>query len=114
MAWFQLFRFFSKAATYTPADPSAVEAAGEEGERHRAYHQQIVLFGMVFGIGGVFLGAPVVIQLLREAEGDLSRLGAKGLLAPPLLMGIAGTCFGVALACLLAPRDFLEGPLGRK
>ncbi len=32
----------------------------------------------------------------------------------PVLFGVGGAFFGIAIACLFAPRDFLAGLVGRK
>lgn len=39
---------------------------------------------------------------------------ARGLLLAPFLFCAGGLLYGVAMACLFAPRDFLAGPLGEK
>ena len=92
-------------------DPKEVEAAGDDAELHPTYHRTIVLMGGVFALLGALASVFVVAQLLHES-GENTRI--KMIVGPPIFMTVAGFCFGVAAACLVAPTSFLTGPLGRK
>jgi hypothetical protein len=110
---FWLFRFCWSAVKQIRKDRATVETVDEDAARHRAYHQRILWCGGVFGAIGLLIGGGVTVELVREAGWDWTH-GTRALIAAPLMLGVAGTCFGVALACLFAPRSFLEGPLGKK
>jgi hypothetical protein len=114
MALFEFFRFFSGATKYISEDPAALKAAGKEAPQQLAYHRRVVSFGALFGVVGVLLGIPVVAELYRETGGNPHGHEVLGLIAAPMATGVAGACFGVAMACLFAPRYFLEGPVGKK
>ena len=85
--------------------------AGESGQRHSAYHKRIILVSSVFGILGAAIGIIASIALAVDAK---SGKDIKGVLLTPFMFGAGGLLFGVAVACLFAPRDFLTGPLGKK
>ena len=106
-----LFDFYAKAGDYATPDPSALARAGESGRRHSGYHKRIVLVSCIFGVLGAVPGIIflVVAAGVAKAGNDLI-----GLLFAPFMFGAAGLLFGVAVACLFAPRDFLTGPLGEK
>jgi hypothetical protein len=114
MALFELFRFLTGATKYVSEDPAALKAAGNEASQHQTYHRRVVSFGAMFGVVGVLLGIPVVAELYRETGGNPNEHEVLGLIAAPMGTGVAGACFGVAMACLFAPRTFLEGPMGKK
>ena len=106
-----LKRFFREALGYVETDDDAVEQAGEASSRHATYHKRIVLVAIVFGVIGVLCGIGFIASVfLWPKPGDDTRLA----LLSPLLFGAAGVLYGVAVACLFAPRPFLEGPMGKK
>lgn len=66
--------------------------------------------GCAFAILGVLVGlftSAVVASDVKSAK------DVKGLLLVPVLYGAGGFVFGMALTCLMAPRSFLTGPVGR-
>jgi hypothetical protein len=111
MGLFSLFRFYEKTGEYMTPDPTAVEKAGELGERHATYHRRIVLVGGIFGAIGAALGLALSIGTSTADKADKD---VKGILLAPLMFAAAGVLFGVAMACLFAPTEFLMGPVGRK
>jgi hypothetical protein len=78
---------------------------------HANFHCRIVRVAGIFaGIGGllgiaVSLAAMGTIQTGREFF---------GLFLMPIAFGCGGFLFGMSLMCMFAPREFLEGPVGRK
>jgi hypothetical protein len=110
----QLFSFISGARKLSSADADL--AGADDGARtHRRWHRKIVTSAALFGLGGLILSVPAIMQMVAEQKGrPLTRGDLKTFTAAPLILGVAGTCFGAAAACLFAPRAFLEGPLGRK
>jgi hypothetical protein len=108
--FFQVLRFFEEAWTYSCTDDADVHEAGVDGTRHASFHRRIVSVGVPFGVVGAGLG---IAFLLASGGQAAPRDGAKVLLAP-LMFAASGLIFGVAVACLFAPRAFLTGPVGRR
>jgi hypothetical protein len=108
--FFQIFRFFGEATTFAlPAD-DAVREAGTEGAKHASFHRRIVAVAVLGGVVGAGLGTAMLASGGGKAP---ERDGAMLILAPRLFAAI-GLIFGVAVACLFAPRAFLAGPVGRR
>jgi hypothetical protein len=106
-----LFDFFRKAPEFIEPDARALEQSGDNRPRHAAYHKRIVKLAIIFGIvGAVGTG----IAVLFVAAGPRAGRDLKMIILAPVLFGIGGAFFGTAIACLIAPRDFLEGPVGQK
>ncbi len=107
---FKILFFFLEATRYQHLDADALELAGERGEVDAGYHRTIVRWAQRCGLGGFLLGLPVAAL----AVADPHNRGLLGVVLTPFLFAIAGILLGVALACLLAPREFLIGPIGQK
>src|SRR5215471_3210705 len=105
-----MFDFLKAATGYIrPDEADTEEAGGQEGTAAR-YHGRVVRVACACGV--VFaVAAP--IGLLMESRG-LRPGELTMVLTSPLMGGIGGLIFGVAAACLLAPHEFLTGPVGRK
>lgn len=107
-----LFSFFTDAVGFVQPDPDKVARCGDLGTRHAAYHKRIVLVSCICGgigavVGIVFLGYAWFDPKLKPNDRSAAFMA-------PFLCGAAGILFGAAAACLFAPDDFLEGPLGQK
>jgi hypothetical protein len=108
MGLFKLLRFYGEASSYVTPDATAITEAGDDAGRHIRYHRRIVLLSGV--CGGVGAAAGVAFMIAGGRPGD----DTHGLYLAPLMFGAAGLLFGAAVACLVAPRAFLTGPVGRK
>ena len=109
----QLIRFYEEANTYRSPEQAAVEQAGAAGIEHASYHSRIVRVASLFGLLGALLGLGLPVGVM-VANKDGTPQVVKMLLFAPFLYGAAGLLFGVAMACLFAPRSFLTGPVGQK
>lgn len=109
---FQLLGFFREATGYVRPDDDAVRRAGSTGERHSGYHRKIVWISGV--LGALFALAGLAASIAELTGGKMRESDAKVVLLAPLLAGVAGIMFGVAVACLFAPSEFLTGPMGAK
>ncbi len=103
-----LFSFFHNASDYVTPEHAALEQSGEFRETHASYHRRIVQVSCIFGVLGAMAGIALSISTALNEE------NARGVLLGPFLFGAAGLLFGVAVACLFAPRKFLTGPMGDK
>ena len=112
MGHFGLYmKFFREAMGYIVPDETEIDQLGEAAPRHSTYHKRIIVVCSALGSVGVLAGASFsVIGFLWPPPGDKTRL----LLLAPFMAGAAGVLFGVAVACLFAPREFLTGPIGSK
>jgi len=106
-----LFQFFKDADQYILPDQAAAEKAGESGPKHTAYHRRIVAISALCGIVSAVAGI-IVVGAGRDSHSEHVR--PSYFILTPLLLGAAGLLFGVAIACVLAPREFLAGPMGQK
>src|SRR5688572_17017953 len=89
------------AASGPPAGPR------DDARRHAAYHRRIVLAGCCSAAVGAALGL-CASYLMASAPDAAERL--KMIATLPVAFGVAGFSFGMAGACLVAPRAFLDGP----
>jgi hypothetical protein len=107
----RLFEFYRQLRGLARPDHGDVERAGEAGARHAAYHKRVFLVGGAVGVLGLALGLLLVI--LWVAREGWSIQVVRGL---PLVLtfGAYGFLLGMAVMCLVAPEDFLTGPVGRK
>lgn len=108
---FSTWKAFKGAAEYVRPDDRAVVACGEEAPRHASYHRWIILGGIVFALGGMVV---FPLGLMWEAAGKEREVDFVAMLRGAGIGAAAGMLLGVALTCLIAPRDFLLGPMGRK
>ena len=107
MGLFDAIRQIADTANSAPqtADPSDADAA-----RHARYHRKIVFVGGCFAALGVVLGLLTSVVVASDAK---SGKDIKGVILAPVMYGAGGFVFGMALMCLVAPRAFLTGPVGR-
>ncbi len=77
---------------------------------HATYHRRIVGVGGCFAAAGAVLGLVISVVMAGEAK---SGRDIKGVILMPVMMGLGGFMFGMAVMCLVAPRAFLTGPVGR-
>lgn len=105
----QLLGFFREASRYAELEEVAVSLVGEDGPGHSSYHRGIVACAAVLGVVGAGLGIAMLAY-----DGEIPERDRNKLLIAPLMFAAIGVVFGTALACLFAPRAFLEGPVGRK
>jgi len=106
-----LFEFFRKAPEFIEPDAQALEQAGDDRPKHAAYHKRIVKLAIIFGIVGAVGGA---VAAVFAAVGPRVERNHRAIILAPVLFGIGGAFFGTAIACLIAPSDFLTGPVGQK
>src|SRR5262245_44967974 len=93
------------SSTTLAGDPADAEAA-----RHARYHRRIVFVGGCFAALGVMFGLITSVVVASDAK---SGRDIKGVILAPVMYGAGGFVFGMALMCLVAPRAFLTGPVGR-
>jgi hypothetical protein len=77
---------------------------------HSRYHYWIVIVGCFFTVVGVILGLVTSVIVANSAKTAKVR---KGIVLAPVLFGAGGFVFGMAIMCLMAPRSFLTGPIGK-
>jgi hypothetical protein len=106
---YELYRFFEEALTYARPDEADLEDTGAEAPYQLRVHRRIVLVSALFGLLAAGGGSLYLIQ-----EGNAAQHLDSKLLLAPFLFAAGGLLLGVALACLFAPRRFLESPVGRK
>ena len=107
----QMLDFFKEATTYIKPDPEALREAGDSAPHQLGYHRRIIAmsgFGAVVGaIAGIVMS--VLMSGTPQAERDL-----KLLLLFPIIVAVVGTLIGTSISCLIAPEEFLRGPVGSK
>jgi hypothetical protein len=69
-----------------------------------------VFVGSCFAVVGVVLGLITSVALL---SGRVAGPSLRGIVLAPVMYGVGGFVFGMALMCLVAPRAFLTGPVGQ-
>ncbi|MBM3996400.1 MAG: hypothetical protein FJ303_19940 [Planctomycetes bacterium] len=114
----KIWLLFQEALTYVEPDPAALAESGVDRDRYLWWHRHFVTMARIFGTLALVLALVwVVLALTLEPEGG--RPPPPGamifalLLAPPLAF-LLGSLYGAVLTILIAPSDFLLGPLGRK
>jgi hypothetical protein len=98
-----------KGLARTAASVPDAEPGDEEAMRAAVAHKRIAVTACCGAALGLALGLTVAGWALFNGAGVASTL----VLTVPPAFGVAGFAFGVALACMVAPRSFLEGPAGR-
>lgn len=90
--------------------PSINDTNRAEEQRQLGYHKRILLVGGCFAtlavIPGVVTSAVTASQMGSDRQIRAMMLGS-------LIFAAAGFVLGVAIMCLVAPRAFLTGPVGR-
>src|SRR5580692_9590170 len=106
MAIGPILDFIAAAVGFLHPDPDAAEQTKDASVLN--YHRKVVVTAAV--CGGITAAAGIVaVSLADSKEKDI-----KMLLLLPILFLVIGIVMGVALACLVAPREFLTGPVGEK
>ena len=108
MALSQILDFLKAATGYIKPDAADLDEAGGAESPEARYHTRVIVAAAVCGVIMSIAGT-VGAVLAKGRKEDL-----KMLLVAPLLSGVAGILAGVAGACLVAPHEFLTGPVGRK
>jgi hypothetical protein len=110
-----LVSFFRGGSSFLEPDEAALHAAGVNRERYVIGHRRIVNLARFFGIMGLVLwsGALIFGSVVVGVQFDNPGKAFVVCLSP-FLGCMLGATVGAILGCLLAPRDFLHGPLGRK
>jgi hypothetical protein len=109
MGIFRLFRFFTEARQYAQLDPEQLRQAGASAPRHQSYHRRVVWTSAIAGLVVATIGT---LGLLNDKPAN--DRDARLVYYAPFLFGAAGMLLGVALACMLAPTEFLTGPMGSR
>ena len=104
-----LFDGIKQMADTAGAVPSAGDPADAESRHHAKYHKRIVFVGGCFAAVGVVLG---LITSAVVASDVKSGRDIRGIVLAPVTFGAGGFVFGMAVMCLVAPREFLNGPVG--
>jgi hypothetical protein len=108
MALSQLLDFLKAATGYVKPEAADLEEAGGVESPAARYHTRVVIAA---GVSGVIVAIAGTGAAMMEKG---SKNDVKMLLLGPLVFGVAGILLGTAGACLMAPREFLTGPVGRK
>jgi hypothetical protein len=108
MAVSQFLDFLKSATGYVKPEAADLEEAGGIESPAARYHTRVVIAAAVCGVI-VSIAGTVGAVMEKGSKNDL-----KMLLLAPLIFGIAGILLGVAGTCLMAPNEFLTGPVGRK
>jgi hypothetical protein len=110
-----LFGMISELMEVATTAPATGDLGEGEARRHAKYHYRIVIGACVFAALGAILGVAGMVGVFTLAkpgtDGHHGRIG--GLLLAPFTFSVAGFVFGMAMMCLIAPTDFLNGPVGR-
>lgn len=109
MPIFRLFKFVNAAVAHARLEPDLARRAGDSAARHRSYHWRVVCIAIATGI---MIGVSVTYKLLHEKSDD--GLGKYHMYVAPFFFGAVGVVLGAALGCLIAPREFLVGPIGER
>src|SRR5438309_65465 len=111
MSLFALFQFYQEASDYQQPDQAAVTAMDPDGGQHVDYYRRIVGVSCACGAVGFLLGVAVWALALTDGEAVDVKTGKEAMfmLLAPLILAAPGLLFGAALACAVAPRDFLLG-----
>ena len=105
-----LFNATRQISDTANAAPPAGDSADTEAQHHSRYHKRIVFVGGCFATLGVILGLITAVVVASDVK---SGKDVKGMLLAPVMYGAGGFVFGMAIMCLVAPRAFLSGPVGR-
>jgi hypothetical protein len=115
MFGFEWIHFLKAAREQARLDPIAVLREGEAAPRHQAYHWRVVRAGAICGAISFLPGIAFAVMMYREGGGkELDLKEVILLLSAPLMCVVAGMLLGAAATCLVAPREFLLGPIGEK
>ena len=100
---------YQEAAQDAQVTPSTTFEVDDAPRRHAKYQRRIVRLTLCSGICGLLLG--LALSLVQCVQGAPRCL--EGLLRVPPLCGVIAVFFTLAVACLVVPGDFLEGPFGQ-
>jgi hypothetical protein len=100
-----LISFFQKASETIHLGPEGAETP------HANYHQRIVRVSGALAVIGGIVGIAISLAMIGQVQNGKE---VRGLFVVPGMFAVGGFMFGMALMCLFAPREFLDGPAGRK
>ena len=75
------------------------------------YHRRIVAVSSALAVIGGIVGIAISLLMIGQVQNGRE---VRGLFVVPGMFAVGGFMFGMALMCLFAPREFLNGPAGRK
>jgi hypothetical protein len=107
--------FFRGTTAFVEPEAEALEQAGVDRDRYVAAHRRLVNIARIFAILGfvlwtfAFVAGSLIVGMKFNDPGKIAIVCLS-----PFLGCILGAAVGAILGCLIAPRDFLLGPLGRK
>ena len=124
---FKLFLIIKEFMSYHEPDAVALTECGVDRERYLLWHRRFVRVATTFAIlAGAAILVVVIYALATEPQNrpTLGKIGGNdppgafkmvfaAIIGPPCGF-VFGWIFGATLACLIAPRDFLLGPVGRR
>jgi hypothetical protein len=105
-----LFNAIQQLADATNDPPSPGTRYDDEHHRHSNFHRTIVSVATWFAVVGVGLGLLTSYAFARDAE---SGSDFRVIVLSPILFGVGGFVFGMAVTCLFTPTAFLTGPIGQ-
>jgi hypothetical protein len=106
-----LFRVIKQLADSVDSAPPPGGPTEAETPWDARYHRKIVFVAGFLAFLGSLLGVIISGMMANDAK---SGKDVKGIILVPLLFGAAGFMSGMAMMCLVAPRTFLTGPIGRQ
>lgn len=120
IAMLKLYLMLKEMLTYVEPDPMALLEAGVDRDRYLRWHHKFVNLARTFGLitGTAGLAVLIVAPFFSNDKLPTSIQAVFGIFLVcilwPAFAFLFGCIFGATFACLMAPRDFLLGPLGRK
>lgn len=116
MSVFKVLSLLKEAKTYLEPDEVALKESGVDRDRCLLWHRRVVGISLSFGaLAGLAILAVLIIApyVSTHQPTEPSKIFYLYFLCPPIFF-LAGCVYGATFSCLIAPRDFLLGPLGRK
>ncbi len=106
-----VFSFIRELVTTARSPLPAGQLPDSDQAVAAAYHRRIVRVGGAFAVIGVSVGVfSSAVLVIRGGFG----IGIGAILVTPPAYGAGGFLYGMAVACLFAPRAYLAGPAGQR